>query len=261
MASKRKRRTKAAPAAPRKRSGRAYRPDGFLAVGLAVNIVAGLIFSPITSITRVRVLGAEPFDRARIQGLMEGFAGRPVASLVPREIESHVTEAPEVKDVDFTRNWFGRAQLKITYRKPVAKVSGTPSLYLSDEGVLYNSRQKVGVLPNAELPQSSAPAALTFAVETPLEPLGELCARIPAPIDTAGAVALYHPEKGLCLNTGEASALVVFGPAERLDEKLAGLSQILRENPNILRENSEVNLIVPERATRTPLAPAGAPKQ
>lgn len=259
MASKRKPKSKPRAKAPR-RSGRAYRPHGFFAVGLVVNVAAGLFFSPMTAITRVRVLGAEPFDRPRLEGLLTAYAGKPVASITPRVVESGVEEAPEVRDVDFTRNWFGRAQLKITYRKPVAKISGTKALYLSDEGVTYTSRQRIPPLPSAELPESANSAALTYAIEAPLQPLGELCAHIPAPIDTTSVTALYHPEKGLCLNTGESSALVIFGPAENLDEKIAGLSKILQDNPNILRENLELNLIVPERATRTPLPPATKPK-
>ena len=253
MASKRKSKPKAKSSSTRKRTNRAYRPDGFLWVGLVLNLVAGFVLSPMTAITRVRVLGAEPFDRQRLQTQLEALGGKPVASITPRSVESGVTDAPEVRDVDFSRNWFGRAQLKITYRKPVAKITGSKSLYLSDEGVLYTSRQRIPVLPYAELPAAANLAALTYASEAPLQPLAELCLRIPAPIEPAMTTALYHPEDGLCLNTGEASALVIFGPAERMDEKLITLGKALRDNHRLLVDNSQINLIVPEKAARTPI--------
>lgn len=258
MASKRKSRPKAN--ATPKKSRRIYRPDGFLWVGLIINILAGLMLSPMTSLTRIRVVGAEPFDRQRIEGELTALGGKPVASIKPRAVETSLASAPEVRDVDFTRNWFGRGQVKITYNKPVAKVAGAKALFLSDEGVLYTSRQKTGPLPTTDLPESVNRAALTFAMEAPLQPLGELCAHIPSSIDCSSSQATFQMDKGLCLNTGEGSALIVFGPADRMNEKLASLDQFLKENPRLLKENSEVNLIVPEKATRTPLPVVGTPK-
>jgi len=216
-----------------------------LAVALIANVAAGMLFSPMTSIVRAHVVGAEPWDQGRISALMTSLEDVPYERVSPRLEESLVLAAPEVQDAVFSRNIFGRSELRVTYRQPVAKIVGFAHLCLSDDGVLYPSRQTLPVLPQADLPDGVENPSLTFAVEPPLAALSQICAQLPSQMDKSQTVALYNPDRGLCLNVGSSSSMVVLGSADRLDEKLQGLSRLLQQNPDLLQQNSMVNLMAP----------------
>jgi cell division septal protein FtsQ len=220
--------------------------EAILLVVLILIVASGVMYSPMTSIVRVNVIGAEQFDRRHISAILAALQDVPYARLSPRLVESAVLETPEVHDAVFSRNIFGRAQLSVTYRKPVAKLVGDDLLCLSDEGVVYPDHQVAPGLPLVQAPDSLRNPALTFAVEPPLVALSQVCAQLPSQVDKSQTVVLYNPDRGLCLNVGNGSSTVVFGSADRLDEKLQKLSGLLQQSPDLFRQCLTVNLMAPE---------------
>lgn len=229
-----------------KRRRRKLKPAPILVLLLAASVVAGLDASPITSLSRARVVGAEPFDRPKIEGIMSSLAGKPIGQVDTRLVESGALESPEVAKAEYRQNLFGRSELKLSYRKPVARMEGRPNELFDEDGVLYSSRQATGVLPLLRLPEDSLGPKLTFADGWPKGRVAYLCSHIPKEIARDSLVVEVQERGGLCLNMGQQQQIVL-GSEDQLDEKIAKLESLLEGNPRLLAEIKELNLTAPSR--------------
>src|SRR5690348_172385 len=98
-----------------------------------VNVLFGLIYSPITSIRRLRVLGAQPHDLNRISSLAEGLTGKPFGKVDAAQLESQILGQRDVYNASLSHNIFGSAILRVQYRRPVAVLESLPHTYLDDQ--------------------------------------------------------------------------------------------------------------------------------
>jgi hypothetical protein len=235
---------------PRRRRRRRLKPAPILFLLLLANVAVGLSFSPLTSVTKARVIGAEPFDRPRLERLLESLSDRPSARIDPRAVETEALKIPEALDSDFRRNILGRAQLKMAYRKPVAKIDGLPSTLMDENGVIYASRQPTRNLPRVRLPAKALEPQLAFVNSWPALPLAECCKRISKRIPKNDCVFELSLRGELCLNIKD-SARIVFGSATQLDQKLSQLDALLNRNLR-LTEIKELNLTAPSHPVYVP---------
>ncbi|MBI1757251.1 MAG: hypothetical protein HYR64_09115 [Fimbriimonas ginsengisoli] len=241
---------------PRRRKRRRVNLAPVLALLLVANVAAGLRWSPLTAPVRVRAMGVEPFDRPRIAQLLGALEGRSCLQIDPREVETGVMAAPEVDSADFRRNLFGSASLRVAYRRPVARLEGTWNVLLAADGSLYPSRQTVGPLPLVRVPKEDLEPNLSIASRWPVAPMVELASRIPRALAGDRNVIEYTSRGGLCLNISE-SGRVIFGPPQGLEEKLARLETLLKENPSLPKEIKELNLTAPSRPVVKLATPGG----
>lgn len=107
----------------------------WLAVG--VNLAAGTLLSPLTAVHRIRVEGVPAFDQARVSEILNTWQGVAAMRWPPRVVESRIQTGSEVHRATFYRNIFGRAVLKVEYRRPVAEIEGTHGLLLDSYGQVY----------------------------------------------------------------------------------------------------------------------------
>lgn len=243
---------------PRKRKRRRLKPAPILVLLLIANVAAGIAYSPLTSITKVRVVGAEPFDRPRLQTALQTLTGRPCNQVQPRDVETEALQIPEALDSDFARNIFGHAELKMHYRTPVARLEAHPDQLLDISGQLYSSRQVVSVLPALRLPPENMFPLMSFMQCWPSKSIAEVCAHLPRQIPREGIVLEVMSRGELCLNIGQ-SGRIVFGSTGQIDEKLNKLEALLKENPRLLTETKELNLTAPSHPVSKPIAEATKP--
>jgi len=237
-----------------KRRRRRLKPNWgpILWVALFLNVAAGLWFSPVTSVRRVRVEGAELWDRGRIVASIQTLRSVPALNMNPRRLETVLGEHSAVKTVDFRRSMFGSARLQLDYRTPVARIADTDRLVLDGEGVLFRTgRNLPQALPEIKLHSSALKPALAIAGAWPAPRIAELLAMIPPAIPSEGLQLEVDSEGAVCLNMKQA-ARIELGGVDRLEEKLRALEGLLEDNPKLLQEVELLNIVEPTRPATRP---------
>jgi hypothetical protein len=218
-----------------------------LGLFLALNVGAGLAFSPITSAHRVRVQGARAYDEQHINAALQNLKDIPCLRVNGYRLESRILQSAEVRSARLSRNIFGRALLNINYYQPVACVSGTNRIALSQEGVLHRTLVSLDDLPKIVLPKPAYFPGFALCSGWECSQLASIANRL-KDYDALRKTILKVDSRGsVCLNS-EGGARITLGPTERLDEKFDKLDQLLREQPDLLLRARELNLVSPSRA-------------
>ena len=227
----------------KKRKKISLRPAPCLWLLLAINLVAGLSFSRITSIVHSRASGVPPSDKGRIQGILESLRDVPCMRIDSRAVESQALAGPDVDNAEFTRNIFGNALLTVHYRTPVAKLADSDDEALSTDGVLYKASELPSDLPTLQMPQGGPATLVAFAGNWQPESLAALA--IYARQHYPRSVAKIDVDRRgvVCLNIG--LGRVILGSCDDLDVKLKTLESRLQRNPQELDQVQELNLTVP----------------
>ncbi|MBV6502263.1 MAG: Cell division protein FtsQ [Fimbriimonadales bacterium] len=229
-----------------KRRRRAPVPWGVVWIIAFVAVTSiGLYTSQLTRITSVRVLAAPYGDKQRLLNILKKLEPLPALQVDSTSVQRSIESKRFVRDSQFTRNVFGRAVLKVEYRKPVAWIRGTTGWFVDEEGVVFPSRG-----------EKSPPIGVDKSVlpRSPLVTLGG-----PGLLQDAALLAKAVQESGLnlhgviwidervrlCLNSS-LGAKVTFGSGKDLDLKLKALKQALASEPSLLESAKEVNLVVPD---------------
>lgn len=213
---------------------------------LIVNVIAALFYSRLTSIILVRVEGVAPDDRVRVQALLQRVHDQPALNLNRYAVESWMQERSAVANADLSRNIFGRARLRLTYRRPVAAVRGLNHAYLSREGVIFQTEGISGELPIVKLPPEAEQPILTIAGAWRAAEVGALCAAI-NDLGQGQRVEIAPSETGgLCLNIGSKFA-VQLGLPDQLDAKVDYLRKQIEDDPSLIQSGRTLNLVSIER--------------
>jgi cell division protein FtsQ len=208
------------------------------------NLIAGALYSPVTSLRKVRVEGAGEFDQLRLQRLLASLKDVPCAQVNARNIESLALDLPEARSAELTRNPFGSGLLKIRYKRPVARRFNGGNLALTADGVLYSADRLPEDLPTFNLPTDEPVPALALAANWQPARIAELAmaAREMAP---QNAIRIdLNPSGVVCLNMG--SGRVVLGSTDNLEKKLQVLRERLEQNPMELSEVESLILTSPD---------------
>lgn len=237
--------------ARKRKKRRAINWAPLLGLLLAVNIVLGLLFSPVTSVTRLRVVGAQPHDVKRIGLLGQSLQGIPSSRIQVGRFESQVLSQRDVYTADLSRNLFGSAVLHMKYRRPVAQLMNVPHAYLDDQGVLYTTPETFGDMRQVSLAPEYVQAVATYTQGWPSGVVANLCINLNSFEQLKGAV-VYLDATGRLRLLKENSGAVDLGGTEALDEKLRKLRQFLNERPDLLEKVKTLNFTDPARPTAIP---------
>lgn len=260
MASKRRRSSsprrstsRAAAPATRRRRKRVSRPVDWtvwLWVLVGANWVGGLYLSPITAPIKVSLLNVRSSDQEYFQKVLDEYRETPMVRLNRAEIESKLLKVDALKSVSFDPNVFGRATVTAIYRKPVARISNAGAVLIDQDGEVYMGGVEEATL---RLPVVTVPASN-------LDPSGCLTGQWPrrGVTQTVELMKKGLPQLDYSLEIDGKSILslqvtdgptVVFGTAEKLDEKVKKLAEIYA-NPGVkLNKGSVVNLVAPDFPT------------
>ena len=218
---------------------------------LLVNLVVAAYYSPLTSLTHVRVVGATAAEQAELKSYFEPLAGVPALQLSSSQIASDLVAKSDVRIADFRVNLFGRGLLKLEHHRPVAQIVDTAGLLLSADGTLFRTENEPENLmllvlptdfirPNVSLFDNWQPGTIAVLCENIEEVFSEISWRI-----------IVHSDRSINL-VEPGGAVVRLGSAESLDEKLAVLKEILDNDPEFLESTKQLNLIAPGKPVRTP---------
>ena len=226
-----------------RRSKRRAPPGAVLAVLIAVNVLAGLWFSPLLSLWRVRVVGAQPQDQPAIAAIIESETDVPALGVRSMALETSVQRLPEVDSATFGDNVFGSGRLVIRYRTPIARLAHS-KLALDALGRVWRTRQDVSLLPSVRLPSSAMNAGLSLTRSAPLAGVAGLAKKLPDVWPQFTGEIVLDDAGTVCLNRSD-SGRVVLGGTDAMDEKLSRLAGLLHDRPELFSGAIEVNLTAP----------------
>jgi cell division septal protein FtsQ len=219
------------------------------------NLAAALLYSPLTAIRRVRVVGAPYWDEARLGSILASVQGVPCAQVKAASIESAALAIPDVKSAEFDRNLFGSAVLTLTYRRPAASVAGRPGVALFRDGSVFRSEASLDGLPAVRFDGTELDPNLTLARNWPAEEIARLAKRVKELPRAQEASIELGKDGSVCLNIG--AGQVVLGSCDDMDAKLATLQRILDKDPGILARVKSLNLVVASAPSVVPVSPGG----
>src|SRR5579864_857868 len=141
------------------------------------NTVAGLLFSPITAATHVRVVGASPSDQPRIEEELQWLKDQPCLLVNNNSVEEQILKRPDVKTATLSRNVFGRGQLQLSYYQPVARVLGTEDTVLTEAGFLCRTADIPDGIPIVQLFDGCAHPSLGMTTSWEPKKVADVCLR------------------------------------------------------------------------------------
>jgi hypothetical protein len=250
MASKRRRKTK-----KRKKSTKLWTrpadPTPLLWATLAIVVASGLAYSPATSIKSVRIVGAAPYDRDRLQELAQTLRARPYLRVDTDRLQSLVLEARSVGNAQFRGNLFGRGVLKVTYLRPVAAIAENPGHYLSAGGTVYKPAAQYSLPVEVAPPTDQGVRNLSVFGSWRSGLAAKMCENIAGRLpDRRWRVVVS--QRGFVSLVPESGGTVELGSFDDADKKVLKLVEILRDDPTLLDRVTEVQLSSPGSPTYVP---------
>lgn len=211
---------------------------------LAVNVMLGLTYSPITSATQIQVVGAKAADQDRIRTALKGLADKPaLAKKVAVLADLH--RRPDLYNAELNQNIFGRASLKLTYDEPVAVLADRPSVVLTQGGILAAMTDIPAELPRLKLFDGAIDPLGTFGGRWNPREIADVCQRVvESDLDKTTVSVAASGNVRLQLQSG---AMVKLGAVEFLAAKFEQLSRALEMRPDAFKKGAELNLVVPDK--------------
>ncbi|HRJ27200.1 MAG TPA: hypothetical protein PLO61_06800 [Fimbriimonadaceae bacterium] len=231
------------PAAKRARRPISWR--AWLWVALTVNVAAGLAWSPATSASKIRVLGAPPEDQNRIRQVLQSLRQVPSVRVDQARLESTIQSGSAIDQAKFDLNLFGRGILRIRSKIPVGVVVADYPLLLSDQGDLFTTTTISPDLPKIQVLEG---AGLNLSVTAGWETgrVADLCQWVSSDLPPGSWKIRVQSGGRLGLNK-EKGGVVTLGDSSNLQQKIRVLKQILQDQPEILNEVKEINLTAPSQ--------------
>ena len=220
------------------------------------NIIAGIIFSPVTAAAHVRVVGAMPSDYPRIEQDLQWLRDQPCVLVNNYSVEEQILKRSDIESATLSRNIFGRGQLQVRYYQPVAKVAGTSNVVLTEAGFLCETPDVPENIPLLQLFDGCAHPALGISTSWEPQKVADVCFRA-AQLGIVNNLSISVSVGGVvCLNSG-VTGRVVLGSPDELDEKFEMLRTVLSQQPDLLAQGQELVLIAPNKPVTRAL-PKGA---
>lgn len=215
-----------------------------------LNIGFGLAYSPVTSASKVRVVGAYASDRERIKEAVQHIRQKPAFRGGGEVMIEQIYRRPDVRSVTFGQNLFRRGLVTVRYFAPVAKLPDLSKTVLTSQGVICQTQEPIDQLPPLRFSGASIPTA-TMLERFESRKIADVCARaITLRITNLEIVVLESG--GVCLNSGT-TGRVILGPPDDLDDKFEKLDEVIRSQPTLLNDRKELVLIVPSKPMVRPL--------
>lgn len=228
-----------------------YRWKPIFTVLLVINLGFAAHSSRVTAIRHISLIGVRPDETERIEKILVPLKGVPYRSLDALAIETEALREPSIRRATFTHNAWGGATLKLTHRKPVARLAKSSTLALDDEGVVFSAPDLKSDLPTLSLPGGGPPTLAGMAMNWHAQRFADLAMRIRA-YSPRGDVGIEVDERGqVCLNMNPGR--VDLGSSEDLGDKMDVLEKRLRVNPNELSGVQKLVLTDPKNPTFVPL--------
>lgn len=240
---------------PKKRQRRVWSPPTDYAPWLwgilVMHLMFGLAFSPVTGLRLVRVVGADPGDQQRIARFLSSFEATPYTRLNGAQVSTLALEDRAIESASFRSNLFGRGVLELAHKRPVARVEGSESLYLSSRGSLFTAMPGLGVKVAVSAPGAVPGANLSVFSSWRSGVAARMCENVGERLPEM-EWRMVVTASGFVSLESEGSGTVEFGSFEDADEKVQALVGILNNDPKKLSKVRKLVLTSPSNPVIVP---------
>jgi cell division septal protein FtsQ len=226
--------------------------DRWFWVAAVVNVVAGLLYSPLTALRVVRVQGASPQDHVAIEQAMQAARFVPFAQASDAKITFPLLSIERVEGVSLQRNIFGRGVLIVRQPQVVAQVTNREGVYLTKRGELRGGLAANEATPWIRLPEDSLRPVPALASLTSLQTMADLVGKTRQNWPNLDWM-VYVDEGGVLSLRMDKGPVVILGVATELDEKLTALAQILQTQEDLASKPVRITLTEPSAPAIAPL--------
>ncbi|MCH8979890.1 MAG: hypothetical protein IH945_11705 [Armatimonadetes bacterium] len=244
MPSRRRRRRR------QKRWVRPIEPAPWLWGALALNLVVGLVFSPATAMSHLRIVGAQPYDRDRLADIAERIQHRPLLRVNGQAVQSEALENTAVVSASYRANLFGRGVLTVRYRRPVAAIVGRERLYLSDRGTIFSSPHDFALTMSVDPPIDVDEENLAVFSGWQGGAAARMCVSITELLPRSEWLLKVSPTGYVRLESD--GGVVEFGSFDKSEQKVRKLADILSDDPDMLSSVTSLNLSEPTEPSYVP---------
>lgn len=213
-------------------------------------LFAGALTSPLTAAKVIEVRGSHTSDRARVQSILATLQGVPWRSVNRDLLESRLKQNPEIEDIQFENNMFGRGIVTIKPRKPVALLVNKQGLAIDRYGQIFETKSKHSALAKLQIDPVSLGNSSSISHGVDLKGAAELASLITELVPNYAISIEMDARSAFYLRVGT-GVRIVLGSSDKLEAKVKRLADILAMKPD-LRYASEINLIVPNQPVYTP---------
>lgn len=233
----------------RKRKRTRLNPGPIIVLALIVVLVSGMLYSPITSLSKYEVVGAHDIDKVRMESIVSRLKGVPWVKVNGKQVESEVMQIQGVESSEYSQNIFGRGRLTVKYRTPVALIRANRKIGLDTRGVVFETDSLPTGLPTVVRPESASLLPLTVAGAFPSRTVAEVAVKAQGMFPKKTVTVWFNRKGALCVNLDKAQ--VVLGAADEIDKKLKALKEILDQEPDLLDKLESLNLTEPTHPAKT----------
>lgn len=219
----------------------------------ALNTVIGLLVSPITGAYKVRVSGAEPGQRVFIERNLQSLRSEPILRLNFDRFFSQILSNNQIQSARYRQNLFGRGDLRIVNKKPVAWVYQARRIALSSTGSLFvaasNGQKLIQIFPY----ETAFRPSLTLIGNWE----GRDLAKISEGFSNISAIdggSLVQDPSGKVSFKVDGGPTIVLGATENLDAKLEAVNKALAAQPDLLKKVKVLNVSAPKSPVIVPFS-------
>ncbi|MFM9872684.1 MAG: cell division protein FtsQ/DivIB [Fimbriimonadaceae bacterium] len=251
-------------AAPRKKgSGFTMGWANFLWVLAMVNLIAGLIFSPVTGLHHVSVKGADSaVELKAIKKRLEPWATEPWIRQSRSAMATAVLADNRLSRVTISSNVFGRGELTLVHREPVAKIEPPASddpekvadsaIYLDSTGVLYrDSNSIVFQGPVLVVPDGARVPQMSVIQTWPLNAVAKVSVKGQGLLQELQFKVVLDERSVISLEVADGPQIIL-GPESDLDEKFSVLSRAFASDKDKIMGYKLINVSAPDRPVFSP---------
>jgi hypothetical protein len=251
------------PAARKKRSTRSMGLGNFLWILAVTNLSAGLIFSSVTGLHHATVKGAtSEVELKAIKKRLEPWATTPWFRQSRSAMATAVLADNRVASVVLTTNIFGRGEVTIVHREPVARIAPPGSddpnkvvdsaIYLDSSGVLYRDAFTADFMgPELVVPEAARVPQLSLIQTWPLNAVAKVSVKGQGLLQELQFKVVLDERSVISLEVVDGPQIIL-GPESDLDEKFTVLDRAFKSEKDKIMGYKLINVSAPDRPVYSP---------
>lgn len=227
----------------RRRPSRPIPWSPLLWTGFALSTIFGLLYSPITAPTKIRVEGAGVSDHGEIRAVLASLEGVPALQVNRPATEQRMSLRGQIVNASLSVNIFGRGLVKVKNDIPVARVQSKAPLAMNADGLVYTCDNIPENLPVVKLPIDAGLPSASVCGSWEMQSTGRLCEDISRYLGTDLPWTVSIDTRSYIQLRSGNTAIVKLGSTSNLDKKLKLLADALDGNQELLKKANEINIM------------------
>ena len=213
-------------------------------------IALATVASPLTAARQIVIVGVPAYDQSRVEAIAQSLKGQPWKLVNKDALLERVESRLYVDHATYQQNFLSAGELRVVYRKPVARSAQFPDLYIDENGQQFVVSGYTQALPTLSVDPGAVEPSGSISGGLDLVGAGKVAQLLTDRLPNYAWKVELDPRSVLFLRL-EKGVRVVLGPADKLEAKIGRLSDILTQKAELWHAK-EINLSVPNQPVYQP---------